>query len=81
MLGDEQAARTDIMRAMESSPDDPYTSYIEALILVRYGDVGQALDSLERAVANGYSTTILKAEPLLASLRGHPRFEALTNAQ
>lgn len=81
VLGNEGAARAAIGKAIDISPDDPYTSYIEALILVHYGDTTSALDSLERAVADGYSTTILKAEPLLASLRGHPRFEALANAQ
>jgi TolB-like protein/tetratricopeptide (TPR) repeat protein/DNA-binding winged helix-turn-helix (wHTH) protein len=80
MLGDEHAARSDIARAREIAADDPYTSYIEALILVRYDDADAALDSLERAVAHGYSRTILKAEPLLETLRDHPRFEALVNA-
>ena len=79
-LGDEQAARKNIAKAIEMSPDDPYTSYIEALILVRYDEPDAALDSLEKAVADGYSTTILSAEPLLATLRNHPRFKALTDA-
>ena len=80
MLGDEQAARRSIGKAKEMTPDDPYTSYYEGLILTRYGEPEAALDSLEQAVAEGYSTTILKAEPLLASLREHPRFGALTGA-
>jgi tetratricopeptide (TPR) repeat protein len=80
MLGDEEAARRSIGRAKEITPDDPYTSYYEGLILARYGDDQAALDALERAVANGYSTTIVRAEPLLASLRDYPRFEALTSA-
>ena len=78
MLGNEQAAREYIAGALAGTPDDPYAHYIEALILVRFGDRDAALDSLERAVAQGYSTTILKAEPLLASLRDDPRFVALT---
>lgn len=77
MLGDEQAARKTIARAKAMSPDDPYASYYEGLILARYGNPEEALDSLEQAVALGYSTTILGAEPLLASLRDHPRFKAL----
>ena len=80
MLGDEQAARETIAKTFEITPDDPYASYIEALIFLRYDDPENALSSLEQAVADGYSTTILRAEPLLATLRGHTRFEALTNA-
>ena len=79
MLGDETAARSGIARAKAASPDDPYASYYEGLIFARYGDIEAALDSLEQAIANGYSTTILEAEPLLASLHDHPRFVALTN--
>ena len=80
MLGNETEARQNIGKAKELAPDDPYTSYYEALILERYGDIEAALDALERAVAGGYSVTILEAEPLLVSLHDHPRFVALTNA-
>jgi tetratricopeptide (TPR) repeat protein/DNA-binding winged helix-turn-helix (wHTH) protein len=81
MLGDEQAARSNIARAKAISPDDPYASYYEGLIFARYGDTEAALDSLEQAVTDGYAITILEAEPLLASLRDHPRFVALTNPE
>lgn len=80
MLGDEQAARKNIERARDITPDDPYTSYYQGLIRARYGETEAALDALEQAVADGYSVTILKAEPLLASLHDHPRFAALTNS-
>jgi TolB-like protein/tetratricopeptide (TPR) repeat protein/DNA-binding winged helix-turn-helix (wHTH) protein len=79
MLGDEAAARSGIARAKSMSPDDPYASYYEGLIFTRYGDIEAALDSLEQAVANGYSVKILAAEPLLESLHDHARFVALTN--
>lgn len=80
VFGNEQAARKHIARAREITPDDPYTSYYEGLILARYGEEEAALDALEQAVADGYSVTMLAAEPLLASFHDHPRFAALTNA-
>ncbi len=79
MLGDEAAARSGIARAKAMAPDDPYASYYEGLIFTRYGDTEAALDSLEQAIANGYSVKILAAEPLLESLHDHARFVALTN--
>jgi TolB-like protein/Flp pilus assembly protein TadD len=80
MLGEEKTAHARIVKSLEIAPDDPYASYIEGLILVRYDNTDAALASLERAVAKGYSTTILKAEPFLSELRDHPRFEKLVNA-
>ena len=80
MLGDEESAQARIAESLETAPDDPYASYSEGLIFNRYGDTDAALESLERAVAKGYPTTILKAEPFLTGLKDHPRFERLVNA-
>lgn len=79
MLGEEENAYARIARALEISPDDPYASYIEGLIFNRYDNTDAALESLELAVAKGYPTTILKAEPFLSGLRDHPRFDALVS--
>ena len=80
MLGEQATAHARIEKSLEISPDDPYASYIEGLIFNRYDDTDAALASLERAVAKGYSTTILKAEPFLSGLRDNPRFDELVNA-
>jgi hypothetical protein len=43
------------------------------------GDKEGAIDALERAYRNGEGADIyiIKVDPLLDDLRGHPRFEAL----
>jgi tetratricopeptide (TPR) repeat protein/DNA-binding winged helix-turn-helix (wHTH) protein len=78
MLGDKSAAHSHIDKALALTPTDPYVSYYEGLICARFGDTEAALSALERSVANGYPIIMLAAEPLLETLREHPRFTALT---
>jgi tetratricopeptide (TPR) repeat protein len=80
MLGEKEISISEISKARASAPDDPYASYIEGLIYHHFGDNDAALDALERAVASGYSTTILSTEPLLSDLRAEPRFVRITGA-
>jgi len=80
MLGDRDEALLKISQALEAAPDDPYASYYAGLIHHHFGETGPALDALERAVAKGHSTVLLKSEPLLTELRGNPRFVRITNA-
>jgi serine/threonine-protein kinase len=77
MLGQSEDARTLIDRARGQSPNDPYVYYIDALIWLRSDNADEALAALEIAVEKGYSTTLLAAEPHLARLRQHPRFNQL----
>ena len=79
MLGKPDEARARINKALELAPDDPYTHYIDALILVREGDNEAALSSLETAVEMGYSRQMLAAEPHLETLRLNPGFEEILN--
>jgi tetratricopeptide (TPR) repeat protein len=74
MLDDTEEALELMSRARALAPDDPYTHYYDALISYRAGDPARALDSLEIAVNKGYSTHMLAAEPLFATLRDDPRF-------
>jgi tetratricopeptide (TPR) repeat protein/DNA-binding winged helix-turn-helix (wHTH) protein len=80
MLGNEPTARSQIDKALALTPTDPYASYYEGLICARFGDTEAALNALERAVTQGYPIQMLVAEPLLETLREHPRFKALASA-
>jgi tetratricopeptide (TPR) repeat protein len=80
-LGEQTEARAEIGAALLAAPDDPYGYYFDGLICQRFGDNDAALDALELAVAKGYSTTMLSAEPLLAELRDHPRFIDMTRTE
>jgi tetratricopeptide (TPR) repeat protein/TolB-like protein len=77
MLGQVDTARTLIERSRSLSPDDPYVNFIDALIWLRTDDAEKALRALELAVDKGYPKTLLAAEPHLARLRQHPRFNQL----
>lgn len=77
MLDKPLAARTLMNRALSLAPDDPYTHYIDALVLLREGNRNAALAALEVAVDKGYSRLILAVEPNLAALRSDPRFTAI----
>jgi Flp pilus assembly protein TadD len=82
MLGDSDSARSLIDSALAKAPDDPYVYYIDALIWLRADDAGEALSALQIAVDKGYPKTLLAAEPHLARLRQHPRFnEILTRGE
>lgn len=77
MLGRHDEARGLIEQARIKSPDDPYVYFIDALIWLRTNDADEALFALETAVEMGYSQVLLAAEPHLAGLRQHPRFNKL----
>jgi len=77
MLGKNNEARTLIEHARSQAANDPYGDYIDALIWLRSDDIDAALTALETAVQKGYSQTLLAAEPHLATLRMHPRFNRL----
>jgi TolB-like protein/Flp pilus assembly protein TadD/DNA-binding winged helix-turn-helix (wHTH) protein len=77
MLDDTRGAQESISAAKLGSPDDPYVDFIQALIWLRSNDIDAALSSLEDAVVKGYTREMIAAEPHLASLRQHPKFNRL----
>jgi len=77
MLGKNEDARKLIDKARSQAPNDPYVHYVDGLILLRNGDVEAALSALEIAAKKGYSLQMMAAEPHLASIRNHPRFNAI----
>lgn len=77
MLDKPAEALSLINRALEQSPEDPFVHYINGLILLRHGNIDDAIAALKLAAENGYSLKVLAAEPHLASLRNHPDFNAI----
>lgn len=80
MLNKGDEARILMDKALELAPEDPYTHYYNALILLRSGDKNATLEALHLAADKGYSRQMLAAEPHLMPLRGDPRFSAIVNA-
>lgn len=76
-LGQPDSARVYIERSLEKSPDHPYVQYWAALVAWQLGARDEALDWLERAVANGYSSVWLRDSPIFDDWRDLPRFQAI----
>ena len=82
--GDWDAATREINWCLEREPRSPATLYAAACVVARaYGALGsdataaQALDLLERAVAEGADLSRAAEDPDLAAIRRLPRFRRL----
>jgi adenylate cyclase len=66
-------------RACALEPNEPYVHYNAASVLARLGNVEEALSELENGTENGRlcRSSWVEHDEDLASLRGHPRFQAL----
>jgi TolB-like protein/Tfp pilus assembly protein PilF len=76
-LGDTDRALRMLSMSIEHGPDDMYTHYYAALIYDGMGLPDKAFASLEKAVALGYQSKLLKADPGFSSLSEDARFTAL----
>ncbi len=80
-LGERDAARDWINRALALDPDDVAVHYNAACLYARLGDVDTALACLERLELRQMANRAwVEHDPDLAALRGHPRFQALLTA-
>ena len=79
MLGGSEEAQRLVKRALEISPNDPYGYYYDALIKTRLGQYDAAIDALGFAVAMGYPSKMLTAEPYLEELRLRDDFNTLVS--
>jgi adenylate cyclase len=78
VLGDEERAKRWLKRALEMNPDDSVLLYNVACNFANLGETDEAIGFLERAVGHGMvSAAWMRNDTDLASLRGHPRFQAL----
>jgi non-specific serine/threonine protein kinase len=77
-LGRTEQALEWARRALEIDPEENRVLYNVACMYATLGQSEDALDCLEKAVQHGYRRTAwMEHDPDLASLRTHPRFQAL----
>ena len=79
VLGRIDEAHAWTRRSRELEPDEPYVHYNAACALAQLGQVEEALTALESGTEYGRlcRPSWVEHDEDLASLRGHPRFEAL----
>ncbi len=77
--GRRDEAQKILARLTQEAKSRYVSGYSFALVLTGLGDKEGAIDALERAYRNGEGNDIyiIRVDPLLDDLRGHPRFEAL----
>jgi adenylate cyclase len=76
--GDNDAARRNLEEALRLQPDDFGVLYNVACNYAEMGDVDRALDTLDRAIANGAgSRSWIEHDPDFAKLRELPRFQQI----
>jgi serine/threonine protein kinase/Flp pilus assembly protein TadD len=77
-LGDRTRALEWARRALAADPDEPMTLYNVACVYSLTGQAEEAIDTLSRAVAQGYGhKRWIENDADFKPLHGHPRFQAL----
>ena len=76
-LGKMNEAEEAIRRAVKLDSSDPQYVYIEALVFHLAGDRTSALEFLRKAVAQGYPTSEIQAEPEWQGLSDNPDFKEI----
>lgn len=77
MTGQRPLALAYIRRALGIAPPPPDLLETAATVFNQCGDTEQAFSYLEKAVAAGYSKTLLRDTPNFDNLRGLPRFKEI----
>jgi eukaryotic-like serine/threonine-protein kinase len=77
MTNDREAALANLKSATSLSPKDAELCFDAALIYNQFGESEQTLQWLEKAVAAGYSRSMMRDSPIFDGLRPHPRFQKL----
>jgi adenylate cyclase len=77
-LGQNERSKQWTQQAITLAPADPLVLYNAACNWALLGETDHALDGLERAIEAGVAVgDWIKHDPDFASLRGHPRFQAI----
>ena len=77
MLGERKLAFDFLQRGLKLAPQDSEMRFKAALIYNQFGDTAQTLSWLTKALAGGFSATIVRDTPNFDLLRPNPKFEAL----
>jgi TolB-like protein/Tfp pilus assembly protein PilF len=77
--GQKDEAQKVLLRLNEEAKSRYVAPYSTALVYLGLGDKERALDELERAYQRGDTNYlfVIRVDPMLDDLRGHPRFDAL----
>lgn len=77
MLDDERQSRELLGRVLDIAPADPEVLFRAAIVNNHFRDKAKTLDFLDKAVAAGYSRTVIRDTPDFDSLKDDPRFRTL----
>lgn len=78
MLGEKSLATKYLRQGLRVSPPmDSDMPFKAALVHIQFGETHEALKFLEKAVAAGYSATVIRDTPNFNRLRSNPDFERL----
>jgi tetratricopeptide (TPR) repeat protein len=77
--GQKDEAQKVLLRLNEEAKSRYVAPYATALVHLGLGEKERALDELERAYQRGDTNYlfVIRVDPMLDDLRGHPRFDAL----
>jgi tetratricopeptide (TPR) repeat protein/TolB-like protein len=75
--GDPGSGLGEIRQALRLEPDNPLVLQCAVLVFASAGKADDALDAIDRALANGLAVDEIETEPDLARLRGNPRYESI----
>lgn len=81
MLKQREPAFAHLQQALALAPGAPGLLFKAAFVHNQFGEVDQALDWLEKALAAGYSASTVRDTPNFDHLRGNPRFQKLLGEQ
>ncbi|TVR15085.1 MAG: tetratricopeptide repeat protein [Balneolaceae bacterium] len=76
-VGNEEAARSYISRALQLAPDNSTVMYLTAATFEYLGEREEALYYIKKAIEAGYSISEIKGQPELQNLISDPRFSEI----
>jgi serine/threonine-protein kinase len=77
VMGERNTALASLQRALSLAPQDPDLQLSAAVVYNLLGKTGEAITSLENALAAGYSITAVRDEPFFDNLRSNSRYQQL----